>query len=423
MNWKKLTFNQACKEFLELRAPSWASSSLNLYCCVARTISKWFGPSPLARIRLEHIEQYQAARQRAGKAAATINKEVHLALMVLHRAGLGQRFVDYHKIHAQTAPRGQALTNAEQQRLFASLRSRKEWSHAADAAVLAFFAGMRPGEIKNLRWADVDLPMATLTIRRAKTLAGQRSIQLNETCLLMLHDRIRAATRKAQPPAPDAYIFPARNRRRADDTKPSHGWYSSWRKACALAGLPGVRLHDGRHTAITTLAEAGIADWIIRAQAGHVDARMLNHYSHVRRDALQQAARALEPRNLNQQSLFPPASSLPIAPNGPPPPAAGQTSTLPPGAEPDGNTRKATSRPRKGPSLRRHPLRRVRRSGSDRLPGLDNRRRKNPRCTAKQTEQTRRKVVSNGHVERCTPGRTKRISDHFDPEATKDRAS
>src|SRR5262245_33523377 len=61
------------------------------------------------------------------------------------------------------------------------------------------------------------------------------------------------------------------------------------------AGLPFVRFHDGRHTAITTLAEKGLPDWVIQAQVGHVAPEMMKTYSHIRRQALNQAADALEP--------------------------------------------------------------------------------------------------------------------------------
>ena len=56
-----------------------------------------------------------------------------------------------------------------------------------------------------------------------------------------------------------------------------------------------MRFHDGRHTAITTLAEKGLPDWVIQAQVGHVAPEMMKTYSHIRREALNQAAAALEP--------------------------------------------------------------------------------------------------------------------------------
>ena len=73
-----------------------------------------------------------------------------------------------------------------------------------------------------------------------------------------------------------------------------------------------MRFHDGRHTAITTLAEKGLPDWVIQAQVGHVAPEMMKTYSHIRREALNQAAAALEPTTttapLKERRAKPPAS-------------------------------------------------------------------------------------------------------------------
>jgi integrase len=45
-------------------------------------------------------------------------------------------------------------------------------------------------------------------------------------------------------------------------------WRTAWRSVRAAAGLPDVRFHDGHNTAITTLAEKGLPDWVIQAQVG-----------------------------------------------------------------------------------------------------------------------------------------------------------
>jgi hypothetical protein len=67
-------------------------------------------------------------------------------------------------------------------------------------------------------------------------------------------------------------------------------WRTAWRSLRRAAGLPTVRFHDGRHTALTRLAEKGFPDWVIRAQFGHVSPAMMAVYSHVRRKALDKAA-------------------------------------------------------------------------------------------------------------------------------------
>jgi len=43
------------------------------------------------------------------------------------------------------------------------------------------------------------------------------------------------------------------------------------------------------------MAEKGVSDWVIQAQVGHVDPQMMKTYSHIRRQALNEAAAALEP--------------------------------------------------------------------------------------------------------------------------------
>jgi integrase len=72
-------------------------------------------------------------------------------------------------------------------------------------------------------------------------------------------------------------------------------WRIAWRNIRQAAGLSHVRFHDGRHTAITTLAEKGWLDWVIQAQVGHVAPEMMKTYSHIRPQALNEAAAALEP--------------------------------------------------------------------------------------------------------------------------------
>lgn len=64
--------------------------------------------------------------------------------------------------------------------------------------------------------------------------------------------------------------------------------------------LERIRFHDGRHTAITTLCEKGVPDWVIQAQVGHVAPEMMKTYSHIRRQALDLAGAALQPKYAQQ---------------------------------------------------------------------------------------------------------------------------
>jgi Phage integrase family len=57
--------------------------------------------------------------------------------------------------------------------------------------------------------------------------------------------------------------------------------------------LAGLRFHDLRHSSITMLAEGSASEQTIRSIAGHLSARMLEHYSHIRKEAKRRALAAL----------------------------------------------------------------------------------------------------------------------------------
>src|SRR5215510_608166 len=87
----------------------------------------------------------------------------------------------------------------------------------------------------------------------------------------------------------------ARTASEARSDNPMTSWRTAWRSLRKAAGPSHVRFHDGRHTALTRLAEKGIPDWVIRTQFGHVSPAMMAVYSHGRRKALDEAPKALEP--------------------------------------------------------------------------------------------------------------------------------
>src|ERR1022692_4364617 len=75
-----------------------------------------------------------------------------------------------------------------------------------------------------------------------------------------------------------------------DPTRHQQSWRSAWRNMTRASGLPHVHFHDLRHTAITRGLEQGVNIGILKAIAGHMDARMVEYYSHigsgVKRDAV-----------------------------------------------------------------------------------------------------------------------------------------
>ena len=224
----------------------------------------------------------------------------------MKRAKLWARVADDVKPLKEPSTIGRALTEDDKQRLLRTAVMRPEWETAYLAAILCLNTTSRGCELKGLQWSDVDLFSRTLTIRKSKTAAGERTIPLTDVaCSALARLRVRAESFGQVEPA--HYIFAAfvpkftfsgkkvigYNVTGFDPTKHINSWRTAWRTLTKKAGLPGFRFHDLRHCAITSLAESGAADSTIMAIAGHVSRKMLERYSHVRMEAKRTAMETL----------------------------------------------------------------------------------------------------------------------------------
>lgn len=75
----------------------------------------------------------------------------------------------------------------------------------------------------------------------------------------------------------------------------------------AAAPFVGLRFHDLRHCAITKLAESEASDQTIMSIAGHLDRKMLEHYSHIRNAAKRKAVEGI--RSYQPEEMAPLATA------------------------------------------------------------------------------------------------------------------
>ena len=142
---------------------------------------------------------------------------------------------------------------------------------------LAAFAGLRLGELRGLRWADVSLEAGTLTVARAldpdgmpkppKSEAGARTVPIvPELRRLLVAWRLRSPHT-----SPEDYVVctaermpvQERNARRALDAA---------KKAAGLAETEGrLSMHTLRHAYCSALATAGLAPTTLARITGHSD--------------------------------------------------------------------------------------------------------------------------------------------------------
>jgi integrase len=221
---------------------------------------------------------------------------VGLVRRILKRAKCWNALAD--EIRPLKEPRsiGKALSPDQKDQLLRIAAGNPDWQSARLAMELALCTRMRGVEIRNLTWADVDLPSRVLFVCRSKTDAGVRTIPLNPDAIEAILE-LRERAKAFRGLEPHHYLFPACEHGIIDPTRFQKSWRTAWRKLTAAAGVKGFRFHDCRHQAITELAESTANDATIMAIAGHVSRRMLEHYSHIRQEAKREAVNRLSARS------------------------------------------------------------------------------------------------------------------------------
>jgi integrase len=180
--------------------------------------------------------------------------------------------------------------------------ARADRSHIARRAIIAtlVFAGLRIGELTQLRWRDVDLAGNRITVGEAKTDAGTgRIIDL----LPALRDELAAykATRTAAAPTgPTELVYPtSAGRRLSEDNIRDRVFARAVERANQLLDDAGdvplperLTPHKLRHTFASLLVALGVDPGAVMDQLGHTDATFtLRVYRHgMRRDPAAKAA-------------------------------------------------------------------------------------------------------------------------------------
>jgi integrase len=175
----------------------------------------------------------------------------------------------------------------------------------AEAIRFAAYTGLRFGELRELRWRDIDRPACLLRVPRnapssapagSKSKAPKskrgRSVPLIDDATAVL-DRVTAA---GYPTARDDLIFPTRRGGRIDSGRVRDAFY----RGLAVTGLGYMRekdnpitFHDLRHT-FGTIAIRRLPISDVQAYMGHADIQTTMRYVHhqPRPDAAKQLSMA-----------------------------------------------------------------------------------------------------------------------------------
>ena len=191
-----------------------------------------------------------------------------------------------------------------------------EGSRYRDVFLIALYTGLRRSEVLGLRWDNVDLEHRRLYIVAGlHSLTGQGQVLLptkttrsrrpvpftDEVADVLRQVRGTQIMQKAElGPAwqDNGFVFTRPGGRPLDPAKVTNGFAEVMKRA----GLPGVRLHDLRHTHASLMLQAGVHAKVVSERLGHASVGItLDTYSHVlpgvQEEAAERFSELLRPRD------------------------------------------------------------------------------------------------------------------------------
>jgi integrase len=274
------------------KASSWVTDRSNIERHVkpllGREIAKLLTQADIAKFQADVAAGKSKADIRTGRRGRAIVKGGRgTAARSLAVLGAMLQFAVQRKLIAANPAKGVPLLKGEKKERFLSepeVKSlaeavfvleaeRKLSSTAAVAIVLLMLTGCRKSEILSLRWEWVDFERGCLRLPDSKT--GARVVPLASPAMKILAELPRDAT----------YVLPA-----AKGASHYIGLQKDWERARLRAGLPGLRLHDLRHSFASFAVADGHTLFMVGKVLGHKQSRTTEVYAHLADDPLRAVA-------------------------------------------------------------------------------------------------------------------------------------
>jgi integrase len=181
-------------------------------------------------------------------------------------------------------PRGRVrfLSDEERARLLEASRT-VECPYLYTIVVVALSAGMRHGEIMNLRWSDVDLMKGRIILQDTKN-GDRRNVPLTGHALEQIENLSKLRR------IDTTYLFP--NTNHGEKARP-YEIRKSWNTALKKAEIDNFRFHDLRHSTASYLAMNGASLSEIAEVLGHKTLQMVKRYAHLSEAHTAKVVRAL----------------------------------------------------------------------------------------------------------------------------------
>ncbi len=285
-----LTFRVHAEEVLVLHAAveNKHSERKSKRSILDRHLLPAFGDLGLEAIGPRQIASYKAQKLGAGLTAKTVNNHLTVLRKCLVLAKEWERLAVVPTVGFLRVKKPEIdFFTFDEAALILASAERDPWYVMI---LCGLRAGLRQGELLELRWSDVDLVKGAMRIRRAIYDGVIDVPKGGRTREVPLGDELRAAFRELPSRFAAGLVWPGEGGRNL--TKGEAKW-PLWR-ACKQAALRRVGWHALRHTFASHLVMRGVPLKAIQELLGHATIDMTMRYAHLAPDVTRDAVQLLD---------------------------------------------------------------------------------------------------------------------------------
>ncbi len=283
-------FKEVAAEYLRIFAPTRLKpSTVHGY---KRLLDRFLLPR-IGHLRLDHVDakvvrELDAECVKRGSKPETRRKVHILIRSILRRFAVEAGYLEGAPALPAMPKAGAKIINTLTDQEVSMILAMAPPSHRL-AFLLAAHAGLRAGEIRGLKWRDVDLAGGQLVVRESVCRGHTAPPKSGHERTVPLTRQLHAALASVRKRDRDALVS------RTEYGTPWREWglRQAFTRARKRAGVEPFRLHDLRHYFVTALFRRGVAAPTVQALAGHAHLTTTQRYAHVARVDLRAAIERL----------------------------------------------------------------------------------------------------------------------------------
>jgi len=244
----------------------------------AKRLREWFGEMPAAKVTAALIQERIRELCEGGLEGSTCNRYKALVSAMFTFAIKAKKLSHSPMRAVESFREGDGRVRFLDREEEAALRKviERDCPKCEPELDLALNTGLRRNELFRLRWDQVDLERAILTVQGKRPAKGggkgQRFVRLNSVAVEALR-RLHRQSRGS------AWVCPGKH-----DPPSARDWREWFEDAVKSAGLEDFHYHDLRHTFASRLVMAGVPLAAVQELMGHRFIVTTQRYSHLAPD-------------------------------------------------------------------------------------------------------------------------------------------